>query len=106
MSVNIGIQHDENIDKDGRHESFSGRWLELAKKSGVNTLSLDVYSSDFFQRLRQCDGFMWRVPPDATPLQYAKRLIPSIERNNLNIHFFPNTNTLLHHEVRSVSIIC
>jgi glutathione synthase/RimK-type ligase-like ATP-grasp enzyme len=69
-------------------QSFAERWHEIAPAHGVETISLDAYGPDVVERVRECDGFMWRLafePPDTTA---ARRILWSIEQG-LQLPVFP-----------------
>lgn len=75
-------------------QSFSARWVELADERGIEVDLIDVFRPGVMERIRQCDGFMWRVA--ARHGAVAKRLLPAIEVG-LRLPVYPSWNTWRHH---------
>lgn len=97
MTYRIAIQPDYIRHRNGEEQSFSARWLELAKESGVEALSVDVGAPEFLARLADCDGFMWRFGYDPVSLRHAKRVLPAIE-HGMKMPVFPSWTSAWHFE--------
>lgn len=97
MGYRIAIQPDHNRHKNGEEQSFSARWIELARAEGHEPVIVDAYSPGFFDAVRGCDGFMWRFGYDALSLQFAKRITVSVE-HGMGMPVFPSAATAWHFE--------
>lgn len=97
MTLKIAIQPDEVIHHNGERQSFSERWMELARSQGIETVPVDVFSRDVVSQISACDAFMWRCPPPAHPRVYAKRLLYAVEAG-LGIPVFPSLKSSWHFE--------
>lgn len=97
MSLKIGIQPDHVTHPNGRCQSFSRRWIELARKQGIDTVPVDVFSDDAIKQIGQCDAFMWRYPSSAHPRAYAKRLMYAVEAG-LRMPVFPSLKSTWYYE--------
>ena len=95
--MRIAIQHDHIRQKNGEDQSFSARWTELATRRGIEVVDVAIDDDDFFDRLRDCDGFMWRFGFDPWSLQRAKRLLPAIE-HGMGLPVFPSQASSWHFE--------
>lgn len=93
----IAINPDYVRQKNGEHQSFSARWIELAQQRDIDVVTVDVHAADLFQRLKGCDGFMWRFGFDPLSLQHAKRLLPAIE-HGMAMPVFPSWFSHWHFE--------
>lgn len=80
MNLKIAIQPDEVIHSNGERQSFSDRWIELAKDRGIDVMPVDVYAHDAISRIAACDAFMWRCTVSAHQRLYAKRLLYAIAK--------------------------
>lgn len=92
MTGTIAIHPDSVRHRNGRHQSFSRRWGELAGQTGFTVREVDAYSPALFGALEGCDGFMWRFGYDPLSLQFAKRLLPAIEHGR-RMPVFPSWKT-------------
>lgn len=97
MSLKIAIQPDEVVHRNGERQSYSGRWMELAREQGIETVPVDVFSSGVIARISECDAFMWRYDPPAHPRLYASRLLYAIEEG-LGMPVFPSLKSRWHFE--------
>ncbi len=95
--MKIAIQPDYIRQKNGEEQSFSARWLELAAERGIDVVTVDVDAPDLFDRLRGCDGFMWRFGFDPLSLQFAKRLLAAVE-HGMGLPVFPSQASSWHFE--------
>lgn len=80
-----------NPDKIGA-ESFSEKWAEFLKKRNVEVKWVNLSDIDVIDKIRDCDGVMWRwihIPRDKIK---AYQILHSIEYY-LGIPVFPNHNT-------------
>lgn len=91
----IAIQPDNQRLTSGRHQSFSDRWVELAREAGHEVRLVNALSPSFFDQLDGCDGFMWWFAHLPFPRNFAKRLLPAIE-HGLGIPVFPDWRTIWH----------
>ena len=97
MTYRIAIQPDYVRHRNGEEQSFSARWMQLAEENHIEARVVDVDAPDFFRRLADCDGFMWRFGYDPLSLQHAKRLLPAIE-HGMKIPVFPSWTSAWHFE--------
>lgn len=93
MTCTIAIQPDRIHHRNGEEQSFSDRWIELARQRGVTTRIVDARSADFFSTVQDCNGFMWRFGYDPLSLQFAKRILPAVQQG-LRIPTFPSHSTV------------
>jgi hypothetical protein len=91
----IAIQPDDQALTSGRRQSFSTRWVELARQSGHEVRLVDAFDASLFDQLADCDGFMWWFAHLPFPRNFAKRLLPAIE-HGLGIPVFPAWPTVWH----------
>lgn len=89
MNLKIAIQPDEIVHPNGKRQSFSSRWTELAQARDIETIPVNVFSRDAIARIAACGGFMWRYPSSAHNRVYAKRFMYAIEAG-LGIPVFPS----------------
>jgi len=78
MSLKIAIQPDEVIHPNGKRQSFSKRWTELAEARDIEVVPVDVFRCDAVARISTCDAFMWRYSSSAHPLLYVQRLLHAV----------------------------
>jgi hypothetical protein len=97
MSYRIAIQPDHIVHKNGEQQSFSARWTDLASEYGHEPLAVDAFAPGFFDDVRSCHGLMWRFGYDALSLQFAKRVLASIE-HGMRLPVFPSAATAWHFE--------
>ena len=95
--LRIAIQHDFVVQPNGEKQSFSDRWIELARDSDISVQLVDVFKEDALESIATCDGFMWRFGFDAFDLAAAKRILPAVE-HGLQIPVFPSWKTAWHFE--------
>lgn len=88
MNLKIAIQPDKVVHPNGERQSFSDRWMELAKNRGIDVMPVDVYARDAISRIATCDAFMWRCTGSAHQRLYAKRLLYAIAEG-LGLAVFP-----------------
>lgn len=79
MSLKIAIQPDDVVHPNGRRQSFSARWAELAQARHIEVVPVDVFAGDAMSRISGCDAFMWRCPSSAHIRAYAKRFLYALE---------------------------
>jgi glutathione synthase/RimK-type ligase-like ATP-grasp enzyme len=92
----IAIHPDSFVHANGRRQSFSTRWSELAAASGVRVKQVNVHTNDFFRQLAGCDGFMWRFDFAAPERLLAKRILLAVEQTGTMV--FPSWPTAWHFE--------
>lgn len=97
MSLKIAIQPDEVIHANRERQSFSERWIELAREQEIEAVPVDVFSQDVISHISTCDAFMWRSDPSAHPRLYAKRLLYAVEKG-LGLPVFPSLKSSWHFE--------
>jgi len=90
--MDIAIQQDEVFQRNGKRQSFSERWLELAEAAGVNAELINAWDENALSRLASFDGFMWRFQPDYAPRTYAQRFLNTVE-HGLRLPVFPDWRT-------------
>jgi hypothetical protein len=91
----IAIQPDRQLLMSGRHQSFSSSWSERLAASGHEARSVSVFEPDFFDAVRECDGFMWWFAHLPFPRNVGKRVLPAIE-HGMGIPVFPSWETIWH----------
>ena len=85
--MKIGIHNNE--------DSFSNRWIDYCKTSGINYKLVDCYRNDIMDQLADCDGFMWHfMHKNAKDSKFAKQLIYAVEAAGKKV--FPNYDTVWH----------
>lgn len=92
MSLKIAIQPDEVIHPNGKRQSFSERWIELAQAQKIEAVPIDAFARDAVSRISCCNAFMWRYPSSAYPRIYARRLLNAVEEG-LGIPVFPSSKS-------------
>lgn len=95
--MKIAIHPDKLRLASGEIQSFSQRWIELAGETGIDTEVVDAFGPEALERIRECDGFMWRFDYLPPALTLAKCLVPAIEQG-LRIPVFPSWKTSWHFE--------
>ncbi|GJL53988.1 MAG: hypothetical protein NPIRA02_11200 [Nitrospirales bacterium] len=89
----IAIQPDDAPLASGRRQSFSHRWLELAKESGHEVRIVNVYDEEhFFSQLKGSEAFMWAFWNAPTSRELGKRMMAALEHVNA-LTIFPNWRT-------------
>ena len=89
MSLRIAIQPDQVVHPNGKRQSFSTRWAELAQAKNIDVVPVDVFSEDAMACISGCDAFMWRCPSSAHIRAYAKRFLYALEAGS-GIPVFPS----------------
>ena len=89
MSLRIAIQPDQVVHPNGKRQSFSTRWAELARAKNIDVVPVDVFSEDAMACISGCDAFMWRCPSSAHIRAYAKRFLYALEAGS-GIPVFPS----------------
>lgn len=97
MTLKIAIQSDEVVHHNGERQSYSARWIELARDLEIETVSVDAFSSNAIETISTCDAFMWRCDPSAYMRLYANRLLYGIEEG-LGLPVFPSLKSRWHFE--------
>lgn len=97
MTLKIAIQPDEIVHHNGERQSYSGRWMELARDMDVEAVPVDVFAPDIIDTVATCDAFMWRYDPSAHPRLFADRLLYAIEEG-LGLPVFPSLGSRWHFE--------
>lgn len=97
--MRIAIQPDEVIHPNGERQSFSARWIQLARSQPrhVETILVDAFAPDAVDRISGCAAFMWRYPSSAHSRLYAKRLAYAIE-SGFGIPVFPSVESTAYFE--------
>lgn len=95
--MRIAIQPDHLVHANGERQSFSERWIELARERGIETSTVDADAEWFFDELRRCDGFMWRFGYDPHSIQFAQWVLSAVD-HGLGIPVFPSWNSRWHFE--------
>ena len=89
MSLRIAIQPDYVVHPNGKRQSFSTRWAELAQAKNIDVVPVDVFSEDAMACISGCDAFMWRCPSSSHIRAYAKRFLYALEAGS-GIPVFPS----------------
>jgi|SRR5690348_834692 glutathione synthase/RimK-type ligase-like ATP-grasp enzyme len=89
MTLKIAIQPDEVVHPNGKRQSFSKRWAELAQAKNIDVVPVDVFAEDAMARISECNAFMWRCPCSAHIRAYAKRFLYALEAGS-GIPVFPS----------------
>jgi len=89
MSLKIAIQPDQVVHPNGKRQSFSSRWAELAQARNIEVVPVDVFAADAMGHISGADAFMWRCPSSAHVRAYAKRFLYALEAG-LGIAVFPS----------------
>ncbi|HKZ10779.1 MAG TPA: hypothetical protein VJL61_08735 [Rhodanobacteraceae bacterium] len=89
MNLKIAIQPDKVLHPNGKRQSFSTRWTELAHARNIEVVLVDVFSEDAMARISECDAFMWRCPSSPHIRAYAKRFLYALEAGS-GIPVFPS----------------
>lgn len=97
MSLKIAIQPDQVVHHNGERQSYSGRWIDLARDRGVEAVPVDVHAPDVLDAIAACDAFMWRCDPSAGERLYAARFLYAIEAG-LGLPVFPSLRSRWHFE--------
>lgn len=97
MRFTIAIQPDHLTHRNGEVQSFSDRWIELAREAGMQSRVVNAYRADFFEQLAGTDGFMWRFGYFPLPRVFAKRLLSAVE-HGLGLPVFPSWRDAWHFE--------
>lgn len=97
MSLKIAIQPDEVVHHNGERQSYSKRWLKLARELDVEAVPVDVFAPDIFDTIAACDAFMWRYDPPAHTRLHADRLLTAIEEG-MRMPVFPSLESRWHFE--------
>lgn len=78
-----------------RAGSYSDRWVEYFRENNIQYKTVNCYSSDIIDRLKDCDALMWHWNQyDCKAVLFARQLIYSLERMGLKV--FPDRNTCWH----------
>ena len=72
-------------------------WADVAQMHGHEVVWVDAFSPDILQRLKDCDGFLWRCNHKPARLAVARRLLPVVERH-MGLCVFPDSNTFWHYD--------
>src|SRR6185437_3166443 len=97
MTLKIAIQPDEVVHHDGKQQSYSARWIELARDMHVEAVPVDVFSSNVIDTISTCDAFMWRYDPSAHVRLHANRFLYGIGEG-LGLPVFPSVESRWHFE--------
>jgi hypothetical protein len=95
MRYRIAIQPDSVRLRNGKLQSFSEVWIQLAEHAGIDVRAVNAFAPDFFDQLVGCNGFMWKFHHSALNRLFAKRLLPAIE-HGMGIPTFPAWKTCWH----------
>lgn len=89
----IAIQPDKTPLVSGQLQSFSERWITLARQKGLSVRLVDVYDEDnFFSQIQGVDAFMWafwNAPPSRG---LGMRVINALNHTR-NLATYPNWQT-------------
>lgn len=75
--------------------SFSDRWIEYCKVSGIDFKIVDCFRNDIIQQLSDCDALMWHYNqnnPKAS--KFGKQLMYAVQATGKKV--FPDFNTFWH----------
>lgn len=97
MTLRIAIQPDRVVHHNGERQSYSARWIELARALDVKAVCVDAFSTDVLEMISTCHAFMWRYDPSAYMRLYANRLLYGIEEG-LGLPVFPSLESRWHFE--------
>jgi glutathione synthase/RimK-type ligase-like ATP-grasp enzyme len=97
MTLKIAIQPDAVVHRNGERQSYSTRWLQIARDLDVEVVPVDVFAADIIDTVSRCDAFMWRYDPPAHPRLYANRLLCALE-TGLRMPVFPSLDSRWHFE--------
>ncbi|MBA7548471.1 hypothetical protein ES705_40931 [subsurface metagenome] len=78
-------------------ESYSEKWAEFLEKRNIHVQWVDLTAFDVFEKIKGCDGVMWRPIHTPKDKQLAKRILYTIEKY-LNIPVFPDHDTYWHYD--------
>lgn len=85
--IKIAISH--------RPGSFSNRWIEYCKETGIDYKIVNCYDNDIIKQVSDCDAFMWHFSNTSSKdTLFAKQLIYSLS-NTCKV-VFPDFNTAWH----------
>jgi glutathione synthase/RimK-type ligase-like ATP-grasp enzyme len=73
----IAVQADVRMPRDPA--AFSDRWVERLTNAGHDVRIVSVADGDFFERVRECDGFLWWFPPIEFPRELGTRLLSALD---------------------------
>ena len=93
--LRIAIEHDNQLLRSGRRQSFSTRWIELLAAAGHEGREVSAFKPGFFKSLAGCDGFMWWFAHPPHPRNFGRRMAPAIE-HGLRVPVFPSWRTIWH----------
>lgn len=93
--LSLAIQPDDQRLMSGKQQSFSNRWIELARQHGHEVKLVDVYSGTLREQLEDCDGFLWWFAHLPAIRRVGMRVAMSIQ-HGLGIPTFPNWQTIWH----------
>jgi glutathione synthase/RimK-type ligase-like ATP-grasp enzyme len=91
----IAIQPDRQSLTSGRIQAFSEDWVESLKSAGHEPVLVDAAKPEFFDQLRECDGFMWWFAHLPYPRNFARRIIQAVQ-HGMGKPLFPNWETIWH----------
>lgn len=91
--LHLAIHPDNTPLSSGRHQSFSERWIELAKQDGHRVRMVDAYADSIFEQLHDCDGFMWYFWNALHSSEPGKRVISALHHVG-GIATFPDWRTM------------
>jgi glutathione synthase/RimK-type ligase-like ATP-grasp enzyme len=80
-----------------KEQSFSQRWLARTRELGHEGVSISLDQPDLIERIRECDGFLWRFTHDPATRKRAMRLLPAIEHGT-GMPVFPDWRTMWHYD--------
>lgn len=96
-SCTIAIQPDHTLHRNGQDQSYSRRWLALAREHGIQAREVDLFRNDWLEQIDGCMALMWRCNPSYMPRRLAKLIIPALEHSRRML-VFPDWRTIWHHE--------
>ena len=83
----IAIHQDKN--------GFSTKWIEYCKVKGINFKTVNCYSNDIIDQVKECDALMWHFKQsDPRDILFAKELIYSLQSTGKKV--FPDFFTAWH----------
>jgi glutathione synthase/RimK-type ligase-like ATP-grasp enzyme len=91
----IAIQPEKMRLTSGRTQSFSDEWAERLRRDGHEPVLVDATKSDFFDRVRECDGFMWWFAHLPYPRNFARRIVQAVQ-HGMGLPLFPTWETIWH----------
>jgi glutathione synthase/RimK-type ligase-like ATP-grasp enzyme len=91
----IGIQPDEILLRNGTVQSFSTKWEQRLRELGHEPVMLDANKQEFFDKVGDCDGFLWTFTQQVASRHFGRRVVAAVEHGT-GIPVFPSWKTVWH----------